>query len=141
VTPVEVARRHRALFAGWGQDARSRESFGADPDPDRPLRIGMVSGDLHHQHPVNIFLQPLLARWDHANLPLKIYATGQTVDDQTRLARSRAGTWHDVTTAQLPARVEAHGIDILIDLAGHTAGGTMRAFARRMAPVQASFLG
>jgi protein O-GlcNAc transferase len=141
VTPVEVARRHRALFAGWGQDARSRESFEADPDPDRPLRIGMVSADLHHQHPVNIFLQPLLARWDHATLPLTIYATGQTVDDQTRLARSRAGTWHDVATAQLPARVQADGIDILIDLAGHTAGGTMRAFARRMAPVQASFLG
>ena len=141
VPPDEVARRHRALFAGWGQDARSRESFGADTTAQRPLRIGMVSGDLHHQHPVNIFLQPLLARWDHANLPLTIYATGQTVDDQTRLARSRAGTWHDLTTAQLPAKVQADGIDILIDLAGHTAGGAMRAFARRMAPVQASFLG
>jgi predicted O-linked N-acetylglucosamine transferase (SPINDLY family) len=72
---------------------------------------------------------------------LTIYNTGSTVDDQTRLARSRVGTWHDVTTGQLPARIAADGIDILIDLAGHTAGGTMRAFARRMAPVQASFLG
>jgi len=141
VTPDEVARRHRALFAGWGQDAQSRESFGADPNPDRPLRIGMVSGDLHHQHPVNIFMQPLLARWDHAGLPLTIYNTGSTVDDQTRLARSRVGAWHDVSTAQLPTRIAADGIDILIDLAGHTAGGTMRAFARRMAPLQASFLG
>jgi predicted O-linked N-acetylglucosamine transferase (SPINDLY family) len=141
VTPDEVGRRHRALFAGWGQDARSRESFDADPEPDRPLRIGMVSGDLHHQHPVNIFMQPLLARWDHAGLPLTIYNTGSTVDDQTRMARSRVGTWHDVSTAQLPTRIAADGIDILIDLAGHTAGSTMRAFARRMAPVQASFLG
>ena len=141
VTPDEVGRRHRALFAGWGQDARSRESFDADPEPDRPLQIGMVSGDLHHQHPVNIFMQPLLARWDHAGLPLTIYNTGSTVDDQTRLARSRVGTWHDVSTAQLPTRIAADGIDILVDLAGHTAGGTMRAFARRMAPVQASFLG
>ena len=141
VTPEEVANRHRALFASWGHGARTRESFGADPDPDRPLRIGMVSGDLHHQHPVNIFLQPLLARWDHSGLPLTIYNTGSTVDDQTRLARSRVGTWRDVTTAQLAATVAADRIDILIDLAGHTAGGTMRAFARRMAPVQASFLG
>ncbi len=141
VTPDDVARRHRALFAGWGQNARARESFDVDRDPDRPLRIGMVSGDLHHQHPVNIFLQPLLARWDHADLPLTIYSTGQTVDDQTRLARSRVRTWHDVSTAQLPARVHADNIDILIDLAGHTAGGSMRAFAQRMAPVQASFLG
>ncbi len=141
VTPNDVAHRHRALFANWGEGARSRESFGPDPSVDRPLRVGMVSGDLHHQHPVNIFLQPLLARWDHANLPLTIYATGQTVDDQTRLARSRAGNWHDITTAQLPDQVQADGIDILMDLAGHTAGGTMRAFAQRMAPVQASFLG
>lgn len=91
LTPDEVARRHRALFAEWGTGARTRASFKPDPDPDRPLRIGMVTGDLHHQHPVNIFLQPLLARWDHAALPLTIYNIGQTVDDQTRLARSRAG--------------------------------------------------
>jgi len=141
VSPDDVARRHRALFADWGSGAGAPESFERDPTPERPLRIGMVTGDLHHQHPVNIFMQPLLARWDNAALPLTIYNTGQTVDDQTRLARSRAGAWRDVTTAQLPARVEADRIDILIDLAGHTAGGTLRAFARRMAPVQASFLG
>ena len=68
-------------------------------------------------------------------------AVQTTVDDQTRLARRRAGSWRDVSTAQLPARVEADQIDILIDLAGHTAGGALRAFAKRMAPVQASFLG
>lgn len=141
VTPEEVADRHRALFAPWGQDARTRESFGADPSPDRPLRIGMVTGDLHHQHPVNIFMQPLLARWDHSSLPLTIYNTGSTVDEQTRLARRRAGQWRDINADQLPALVEADRIDILIDLAGHTAGGTLRAFARRLAPVQASFLG
>jgi predicted O-linked N-acetylglucosamine transferase (SPINDLY family) len=141
VTPEEVANRHRALFASWGHGARSRESFRANPDLDRPLRIGMVTGDLHHQHPVNIFMQPLLARWDQAKLPLTVYFTGQTIDDQTRLARSRVGTWRDVTTAQLAAAVEVDRIDILIDLAGHTAGGTMRASTRRMAPVQASFLG
>ena len=141
VTPQEVAERHRALLASWGQEARTRESFNADHNPDRPLRIGLVSGDLHHQHPVNIFMQPLLARWDQTRLPLTIYNTGTTVDDQTRLARRRAGSWRDLSTAQLPARVEADQIDILIDLAGHTAGGALRAFAKRMAPVQASFLG
>ena len=141
VTPEEVADRHRALFAPWGKDARAQESFSADPNPNRPLRIGMVTGDLHHQHPVNIFMQPLLARWDHASLPLTIYNTGSTVDEQTRLARRRAGHWRDVSADHLPTLVAADRIDILIDLAGHTAGGTLRAFARRLAPVQASFLG
>lgn len=141
VTPDEVAKRHRALFANWGQDARTGASFGVDTDTERPLRIGMVSGDLHHQHPVNIFMQPLLARWDNALLPLTIYNTGATVDDQTRLARRRAGHWRDTNPAQLAALVAADKIDILIDLAGHTAPHTLRAFAQRMAPVQASFLG
>lgn len=141
VTPEEVADRHRTLFAAWGQGARTRESFRVEHSAQRPLRIGMVTGDLHHQHPVNIFMQPLLARWDHEALPLTIYNTGSTVDDQTRLARSRAGNWRDVSNEKLPALVEADQIDILIDLAGHTSGRTMRAFARRMAPVQASFLG
>jgi predicted O-linked N-acetylglucosamine transferase (SPINDLY family) len=141
LTPEVVADRHRALFAPWGQHARTRESFGADPSSDRPLRIGMVTPHLRHKHPVNIFMQPLLARWDHTNLPLTIYFTGSKVDEQTRLARRRAGHWRDVNIDQLPAQVEADRIDILIDLAGHTAEGTLHAFARRLAPVQASFLG
>lgn len=141
LSPEEVAERHRALFADWGLDARTRESFEADPDPERPLRVGMVTADLHHQHPVNIFLQPLLARWDHDRLPLTVYFTGTTVDDQTRLARSRARGWCDITVDGLPAAVEADGIDILIDLAGHTAKSALKQFGTRLAPVQVSFLG
>jgi protein O-GlcNAc transferase len=141
VTPDEVAARHRALFANWGEGARPRASFGANPDPDRPLRVGMVTADLHHQHPVNIFLQPLLARWDHDRLPLTVFFTGTTVDAQTRLARTRARGWHECALPALPSAVAAAGIDILIDLSGHTAGGALALFARRMAPVQVTWLG
>lgn len=141
IAPEQVATRHRALFADWAAGARPRASFAADPDADRPLRVGMVSADLHHQHPVNIFLQPLLARWDHDRLPLTLYFTGTTADDQTRLARARARNWREVTLPALPAAVEADRIDILIDLSGHTAGGALALFARRMAPVQATWLG
>lgn len=141
LTPEQVAKRHFALFADRGDGARSPASFGVDRNSERPLRIGMVTADLHHQHPVNIFLQPLLARWNHETFPLTIYFTGTTTDDQTRLARARAGNWCETTEADLPGRVAADSIDILIDLSGHTAGSTLRQFARRMAPVQASFLG
>lgn len=141
VTAEDVARRHRALFADLGKTARTPGSFKVDPDPDRPLRIGMVTGDLHRQHPVNIFMQPLLARWDQDSLPLTIYNTGKTVDDQTKLARRRTNAWRDIEVGQLPSQVEQDQIDILIDLAGHTAGNALHAFARRMAPVQVSFLG
>lgn len=141
LTPEQVAERHFALFEDWGDGARSPASFGVDRNSKRPLRIGMVTADLHHQHPVNIFLQPLLARWNHQAFPLTIYFTGTTTDDQTRLARARAGSWYETTEADLSGRVAADNIDILIDLSGHTSGSTLRQFARRMAPVQASFLG
>lgn len=141
VTPAEVAARHRALFADWGNGARPKSDFSTDPDGDRPLRVGMVTGDLHHQHPVNIFLQPLLARWDHERLPLTIYFTGSTADDQTRLARTRARNWREVALAALPAAVASDRTDILVDLSGHTAGSALALFARRMAPVQVTWLG
>jgi predicted O-linked N-acetylglucosamine transferase (SPINDLY family) len=140
----DVAQLHRGLFAEMGQGARSRASFDNDRNPDRPLRIGLVSADFHHQHPVNLFMQPMLARWDQAQFPLTMYFTGVSYDDQTHLAKSRVSTWREMTQstpAQFARQVEADGIDILIDLAGHTSMQRLALFAQRMAPVQATFLG
>lgn len=144
----EVAALHRSLFADWGGNARSPSSFANPLVADRPLRIGMVSRDLHRQHPVNIFLQPMLAEWDQQAFPLTIYFTGNTRDDQTaraqRLVSERGRQWREVhpdKLASLPGMVESDGIDILIDLAGHTSAAQMQLFAKRMAPVQASYLG
>jgi predicted O-linked N-acetylglucosamine transferase (SPINDLY family) len=85
--------------------------------------------------------QPLLARWDHDRFPLTVYFTGPSSDDQTRLARTRARGWREVALPGLPSAVAADAIDILIDLSGHTAGGALAHFARRMAPVQVTWLG
>jgi predicted O-linked N-acetylglucosamine transferase (SPINDLY family) len=140
----EVAQLHRELFADMGQSARSRVSFRNDCDPNRPLRIGLVSADFHHQHPVNLFMQPLLARWNLDQFPLTIYFTGVSYDHQTHLAKARVGTWREMTQttpAQFARQVEADGIDILIDLAGHTSMQRLSLFAQRMAPVQVTFLG
>ncbi|CAD5371023.1 TPR_REGION domain-containing protein [Rubrivivax sp. A210] len=140
----EVAQLHRELFAGMGQGARDRSSFQNDRDPQRPLRIGLVSADFHHQHPVNLFMQPMLARWNREQFPLTLYFTGVSHDDQTHLAKSRVSVWREMTqatAAQFARQVEADGIDILIDLAGHTSMQRIALFAQRMAPVQATFLG
>ena len=148
-TAEEVASLHRSLFAAWGEGARPVASFPNSLTTGRPLRIGMVSRDLHRQHPVNIFLQPMLAAWEHARFPLTLYFTGNTQDEQTARAKrlvtgGGAGLWRDVhpdKLATLPEMVAGDGIDILIDLAGHTSAGQMQLFAKRMAPVQASYLG
>lgn len=144
MTAEEVATLHLTLFCSLGEGARSAASFSNGRRTDRPLRIGMVSRDLHRQHPVNIFLQPMLAHWDQTAFPLTIYFTGNTRDEQTAQAQRRAGIWREVPAerlAQLPSLVEADKIDVLIDLAGHTSYAQMALFAQRMAPVQATYLG
>lgn len=140
-SPAAVATFHRELFAHLGRDARPVSSFPLRGGADRPLRVGMVMRDLHRQHPVAIFLLPMLTAWNYERFPLTIYFIGETFDEKTALARRRVRLWRDVPLAALPETVSRDGIDILIDLAGHTNYAQMAAFAGRLAPVQATFLG
>ena len=61
-----VADLHRELFAPLGQGARARESFVRAPLAGRRIKLGLVSADFHHQHPVNIFMQPVLREIDRS---------------------------------------------------------------------------
>ena len=96
------------------------------------------------RHPVGYFLAPLLARHDRDRLAVVCYSGVMQEDDLTQRFRSQASGWRKIagmSEAALAEQVRADGIDILIDLAGHTAGNRLRAFARRPAPVQATWLG
>lgn len=144
LTAQEVADLHRELFKDLGEHARQVSSFKNKPDPQRPLRLGLVSADFHHQHPVNIFMQPVLARLNRQAVQVTVYFTGVSYDDQTQLAKRRVARWVDVTAwndRQLARRIEDDGIDILLDLSGHTSMQRMSLFGQRAAPVQATFLG
>lgn len=140
----EVADLHRQLFASLGQGARAADSFNRAPLPGRRLRVGLVSADFHHQHPVNIFMQPVLRELDKSRIELFVYFTGDSHDEQTALARSRTEHWREVATlnvTQLAKRIDADAIDVLMDLAGHTGQHRMRLFGQRAAPVQLTYLG
>ena len=140
----QVADLHRALFAPLGQGARAPESFVRAPLAGRRIRLGLVSADFHHQHPVNIFMQPVLRELDRSRFELFVYFTGVSYDDQTRLAQERVEHWVESTTlndTQLAKRIDADAIDLLLDLAGHTGQQRMSLFGKRAAPVQATYLG
>ena len=140
----EVADLHRELFAPLGQGARTRESFVRAPLAGRRIKLGLVSADFHHQHPVNIFMQPVLREIDRSRFEVFLYFTGVSYDDQTRLAQQRIEHWVEATTlndTQLAKRIDADGIDLLLDLAGHTGQQRVSLFGKRAAPVQATYLG
>ena len=144
LTAQEVADLHVALFAPLGQGARDKASFVRTPLKGRRIKLGIVSADFHHQHPVNIFMQPVLREIDRSRFEVFLYFTGVSYDEQTRLAQQRVAHWVEATTlndTQLAKRIDADGIDLLLDLAGHTGQQRMAMFAKRAAPVQATYLG
>jgi predicted O-linked N-acetylglucosamine transferase (SPINDLY family) len=140
----QVADLHRILFASWGEGARSRESFVRKPLEGRRVKLGLVSADFHHQHPVNIFMQPVLRELDRSKFELFVYFVGDSHDEQTAMARSRTEHWVEVgafNSTQLAKRIDADEVDVLLDMAGHTSQHRMQLFAQRAAPVQMTYLG
>ncbi|MBI1942452.1 MAG: tetratricopeptide repeat protein [Betaproteobacteria bacterium] len=114
-----------------------------DTGPGRRLNIGYVSPDFARR-PLAAFIEPVLAAHDRAAFQVFCYATGGQEDEVTRRLRGMCAHWRDISrfaNEQAADQVRADGIDILVDLAGHAAGGRLLLFARRPAPVQATWLG
>jgi len=143
-SPEQVAALHRRLAAPIEAACPPSIPFTNPLDPERPLRLGLVSGDFHRQHPVNLFMLPLLERLDQRWFEVSIYYTGSMHDAYTARAQAAAAHWIEAVHLDDPAlqrRIRSDGIDLLIDLAGHTASHRLGVFALRAAPVQLTFLG
>jgi predicted O-linked N-acetylglucosamine transferase (SPINDLY family) len=144
LSPEQVAQRHRDLCAPIEASCPPAQDFPNNREPDRPLRLGLVSGDFHRQHPVNLFMLPLLERFDRDQFEVLVYHTGSMHDGYTARARQAAAQWVEAAGLDdqaLHRRIRADGIDLLIDLAGHTSSHRLGVFALRSAPVQLTFLG
>jgi predicted O-linked N-acetylglucosamine transferase (SPINDLY family) len=125
------------LRASWPQHANPK-------DPERRLKIGFVSADLR-DHAVASFIEPVLAQLQRSpGLELHAYYNNAIRDQVTVRLRAHVPHWHVISTlsdSELAQKIIADGIDILIDLSGHTALNRLRAFARKPAPIQVSWLG
>jgi predicted O-linked N-acetylglucosamine transferase (SPINDLY family) len=137
---AEACRFNALYAAGLARQARPHPNR---PDPNRPLKVGYVSPDLY-AHPVTKFLLPVFERHDRSQFALTVYSLGKKTDVFTNMLRSHVEEF--VTGAEsgaaLEERIRADGIDILVDLAGHTMPlDFFWVFARKAAPVQVSWLG
>ena len=111
--------------------------------PADRLRIGYVSGDLF-QHPVGRFLLPVLTHHDRDRFEVHCFSNHTVEDDVTRSLRAATGHWHAIAgddDRELAERIRALGIDVLVDLSGHTTRHRLKSFALRPAPVQVTWLG
>lgn len=131
---------------------RAYEEFGrsfpaAPPRPLRKsrtrLRIGYVSGDFWN-HVICLFFEPLLAAHDRDAFEIFCYANSAKRDDTTGRLKALAHHWCDIRGRpddEVETLIRRDGIDILVDLSGHGADHRLSLFARKPAPVQATYLG
>jgi predicted O-linked N-acetylglucosamine transferase (SPINDLY family) len=143
LSPADLRREHAEWQRRHGPAAPAPIKTERDDDPRRPLRIGYVSADFG-QHPVGFFLIGVVPRHDRERFEVHCYSSRRQDDAMTARFRQSADHWHDVSTRdgpELAEKIRNDGIDILIDLSGHTANNRLRAFAHRAAPVQATWAG
>jgi len=131
----------------WWQQHRVAypETLGCEQpfDSRKRLKIGYVSPDFR-QHSASFFFLPLIQNHDSNRVETYCYSEVNLPDDVTEQIRNLSDHWRPtigLTDDSLAELVRSDGIDILVDLAGHTAGNRLPVFARRPAPVQVTWLG
>lgn len=113
------------------------------PLPDRLLRVGIVSPDLC-EHPVSYFMEGFLLAAQGMGIEWHAYSCVERPDSTTARLKASFTGWRNILhlpDQKVAEQIRADGIDILVDLAGHTAGNRLPVFAYRPSPVQMTWLG
>jgi protein O-GlcNAc transferase len=111
--------------------------------PGARLKVGMVSGDLR-AHPVAYFLEGILGHLSALGVDVVLYPTTSFQDGVSARLQQLCFAWNPICglgDADAAARIHADGIDVLLDLAGHTHNNRLPVFGWRPAPLQVSWLG
>ncbi|WP_328984863.1 O-linked N-acetylglucosamine transferase, SPINDLY family protein [Thiorhodovibrio winogradskyi] len=144
LTPAEVAQEHRHWASLYAAPACVPVSAPrAVHGHKTPLVVGYVSPDFR-SHPVAYFFLPLVEGHHRENVQVVCYASTSANDGVRRRIAAAADLWREVagwSTQRVVEQIRADGVDLLVDLAGHTTGNRLDVFACRAAPVQLTYLG
>ena len=143
-SPEEIFHEHVA----WARRHADPLSASAKPhanlrEPGRVLRVGYVSPNFR-DHAVTYFFEPVLMRHDPARVTVCCYSDVERPDSYTERLRSYQCVWREtfgLSDDAVADMVRKDGIDILVDLTGHTDGHRLLVFARRPAPLQITWNG
>jgi protein O-GlcNAc transferase len=143
VSAAHLFAAHREWDERHGRQALLPSTYANKRDADRRLRIGYVSPDFRW-HSVAFFVEPLLREHDRQAVEVFCYSEVMRPDSATAHLRGLADHWLatvGLSDEALAERIRTDGIDILVDLAGHTGRNRLPVFARKPAPVQVTWLG
>lgn len=139
-TSVEAQQSERRKWAAL-HAAQFKQTWcphGNDRNPDRKLRIGYVSADFR-MHSAAYAFEPMLLYCDREHFEVYCYSNSARADQMTEKFRNSVSAWRNIfgrSDEEVAAMIRTDGIDILVDLSGHSAGNRLLVFARKPAPVQ-----
>lgn len=134
---------HRAWAARFTDDIPPIGHVTRPPRERQKLRIGYLSADFR-THAVSNFFEPVLAAHDLDRVEPVLYHNSPYEDAVTRRLQAMATSFVPVRQLQdeaLERRIKDDGIDVLVDLAGHTAGARPLVIARKPAPIIVNYIG
>jgi predicted O-linked N-acetylglucosamine transferase (SPINDLY family) len=130
---------HQAARRAWwdtiGIKIPRREQQRPMPDPNKRIVVGYVSSDFR-VHSAALAFRPVLRNHDHQAFEIICYSCSPLCDEVTEECRSLADSWVEAeqfSDDELADRIRSDGVDILVDLSGHTAGNRLTVFARKPA--------
>lgn len=142
-SPLGVLEAYQGFDREIAQPLRDSRPHTNDRNPERRLKVGYVSADFR-KHAVAYFALPLLEGHDPAQIEIYCYYNHPQNDEWTVRFKAAAAHWVDCvgwSDAALAKRIRTDGIDILVDLSGHTDNNRLLTFARKPAPVQVTWMG
>lgn len=144
ITPAKLFEAHRAYARVHEEPCkRSWKPHPNTRDPNRRLRVGYFSPDFRG-HAVSFFSWPIFENHDHEQFEVFAYSNHFAADATTLLQRARIDHWRDtigLTVDQVAQLIRDDCIDILVELAGHTALNGLPVLARKPAPIQMNGIG
>jgi protein O-GlcNAc transferase len=142
--PQDIFSEHLRFAKQFAEPLYSKISpHTNDCVPTRRLRIGYISPDFR-KHSVAYFIEPVLISHNREQFEIFCYSDTIVPDEVTKRIQEYSSQWRNIVGMSDEKAIELirnDGIDILIDLAGHTAKNRMLLFARKPAPVQVSWIG
>jgi predicted O-linked N-acetylglucosamine transferase (SPINDLY family) len=138
---------HQAVRRDWwnaiGAKIPQTELQRPIPDPDKRIVVGYVSSDFRH-HSAALGFKPILQNHDRRQFEVICYSCSPLRDEVTEECRSFVDKWVDAwqfSDDELADRIQSDGVDILVDLSGHSAGNRLTVFARKPAPILVTAFG
>ena len=143
-SPTEILEEHQNWDRIHGEKYKTHAfSHTKSKNPNKRLRIGYVSPDFR-KHALSFFFEPILKNHDRSRVEVYCYSHVSKPDGVTERLKKMADEWCstiEMSNKEVAQKIYGDEIDILIDLAGHTAKNRLVIFTFKPAPVQATYLG